>query len=105
MADKTNKSETVLVPPAGIHTPGTTAMGGESPYIEVPADGDAEATREAVLKAQKGDYDAALPAGVIPVNPDGSAMTPAAADQAVKDEQQHADELAGKATPPAKPKG
>jgi hypothetical protein len=104
MADKSskNESETVLVPPAGIHTPGTTAMGEESPYIEVPADGDEDATRAAVEKAQSGDYDAALPAGVIPVNQDGSAMTPAAADQAVKDEQQNADELAGKSAP--KPK-
>jgi hypothetical protein len=110
MADKTtDKPDTVLVPPAGVHTPGRVALGDESPYVEAPADAEAnpEAAREAYLKAQRGEHDVALPAGVIPQNADGSAKTPAEADEAVKDERQMQDYIEGKADEPpaAKRKG
>lgn len=115
MADKTtNESktgaksgkkdgDTVLVSPAGIHTPGRTAMGGETPYVEVPADAtaDPDATRAAYEKAQRGEHDVTLPAGVIPQNADGSAMTPDQAQQAVSDEDEQRDDVEGKGDAPA----
>lgn len=103
MADNTNeKPDTVLVPPAGVHTPGRTAIGDESPYVEAPGDAqeNPEAAREAYLKAQRGDYDQALPAGVIPQAPDGSAMTPDEAAEAVRDEREMQDHVEGKADEP-----
>jgi hypothetical protein len=110
MADtKNEKSDTVLVPPAGVHTPGRTAMGDESPYVEAPADAasDPDAAREAYEKAQRGDYDETLPAGVIPQNADGSAKTPAEAAETVEDERRMKDHIEGKADQPsaAKHKG
>lgn len=106
MAKNEEKVETVLVPPAGIHTPGDTALGKESPYVEVPVDaeGNPDAVRAAVEKAQAGEYDKSLPAGVIPQHPDGSAKTPDEADQAVKDEKAQADYVAGKSDEAPEPK-
>lgn len=107
MADKRNsddKPDTVLVSPAGVHTPGRVAIGDESPYVEVPADAEAnpEAAREAYLKAQRGESDVQLPAGVIPQHADGSAMTKPEADDAVEDEKQMQAYVEGKAdSPPA----
>jgi hypothetical protein len=103
MADtKKTDTDTVLVSPAGVHTPGRTAMGDESPYVEAPGDAlaDPEAARAAYEKAQRGDYDETLPAGVIPQNPDGSAMTPAEAAEAVRDEREMKDHVEGKADEP-----
>ncbi len=102
-ADKgKDKGDTVLVSPAGVHTPGRTAMGGESPYIEAPADAsaDPDAARAAYEKAQRGEHDVALPAGVIPQAPDGSALSPEAAQQAVEDEREQADYVQGKGEAP-----
>jgi hypothetical protein len=98
-----SSGDTVLVSPAGIHTPGRTAMGGESPYVQVPADAaaDPEATRAAYEKAQRGEHDVTLPAGVIPQNPDGSAMTREQADQAVEDEAEQRDYVEGRGDAPA----
>lgn len=106
MASKDDKTETVLVPPAGIHTPGRTAIGDESPFMEVPADaaGNPDATRAAVERAQAGNFDTTLPAGVVPQHPDGSAKTPEAADQAVKDDKAQADYVAGKTDKAPAPK-
>lgn len=98
--------DTVLVSPAGVHTPGTTAMGGETSYVEAPADAysDPDAASAAYDKAQSGEADVTLPAGVIPQNPDGSAMTREQADQAVRDEREQADYVSGKSgeAPPPK---
>jgi hypothetical protein len=106
VADKNDAPETVLVPPAGIHTPGDTAIGRESPFMEVPADaaGNPDATRAAVERAQAGEYDKTLPAGVVPQHPDGSAKTPESADQAVKDEKAQADYVSGKTDKAPAPK-
>jgi hypothetical protein len=90
--------ETVLVPPAGVHTPGTTAMGGETAYVEAPADAasDPAAARDAYERAQAGESDVTLPDGVIPQNADGSAMTRPEAEQAVEDEQQVREDIEGR---------
>lgn len=103
---RTSDGDTVLVSPAGVHTPGRTAMGGETPYVEAPADaaGNPEAARAAYEKAQRGEHDVTLPAGVIPQNPDGSAMTRDQADEAVRDEREQADYVQGKSGKAPDPK-
>jgi hypothetical protein len=104
--EQASDGDTVLVSPAGVHTPGRTAMGGEAPYVEAPADAasNPEAARAAYEKAQRGEHDATLPAGVIPQNADGSAMTRDQADQAVRDEREQADYVQGKTDKAPDPK-
>lgn len=82
--DSSTESGTVLVPPAGVHTPGRTAIGDESPYVEAPADAvaDPEAAKRAAEKAAAGEYDATLPAGTVPQDSSGAALSPEAAEKA-----------------------
>ena len=75
MTDKDKDSETVLVPPAGIHTPGTVAMGG-TPLVEVPADHTDEDKTRAALKAAAEGKTTDGPAGIAHQEASGPALPP-----------------------------
>lgn len=88
--DDTGSGDTVLVPPAGIHTPGTVAY--EEPavqhLIEVPADAsrDPQGTKDALKARADGDV-VEVPAGVGVQKPSGAAMTREHLDQSMEAEQ------------------
>lgn len=89
------KADTVLVPPAGVHTPGRTAY-GDVDLVEVPV--DAVADPEAAVAAHRaasGVVDASkqVPAGSSVQNHDGSAMTAKQIDEALKADEQTAKDL------------
>jgi len=95
---------TVLVPPDGVHTPGSTAHGDGQPLVEVPADAqaDPDATARAYRQAQSGTASRTGPSELANQNADGSAMTPAEHDQAIKAEREQAAQYGD---PTAKPDG
>lgn len=99
-----DKGDTVLVPPAGVHTPGTTAHGDGQPLVEAPADAfaDPDAAAKAYQDAQAGKVAKVGPKELANQNADGSAMTPTQLDEAVKAEKEQADRLGD---PTAKPDG
>jgi hypothetical protein len=82
------KHDTVLVPPAGIHTPGTVAF-GDTPLVAVPVDGvaDPDGTRAALKTVAEGGSDKTVPYGTGVQAPDGSAMTEKGVDESVKAEE------------------
>lgn len=95
----------VLVPPAGVHTPGRVGIGEESPYVKAPADAvaDPQAAREALEKAQSGEADVTLPAGSVPQDSTGAALSPEAAQKAAEQPSPAVDAKAEKKAT-AKPK-
>jgi hypothetical protein len=100
----TDKGGTVLVPPAGVHTPGTTAHGDGQPLVEAPADAfsDPEAAAKAHQDAQAGKVAKVGPPELANQNADGSAMTPQELADAEKAEKEQADRYGD---PTAKPDG
>jgi hypothetical protein len=89
-------SDMVLVPPAGIHVPGSVAYGpGVQQLIEVPANaaGNPQGTRDA-LQARADNDMVEVPAGVGVQHPSGAAMTRERVDQSVEDEQVNRDQWA-----------
>lgn len=92
--DAKEKLATVLVPPAGIHTPGAVALGGESPLVEVPVDGvrGYAQTRDALRARSEGNFTRS--AGH-PQHADGSAATRESLERSVRDEQAARDQYAG----------
>lgn len=92
--DEDHQADKVLVPPAGVHTPGRTAYGDVN-LIEVPA--NAAADPEAATKAHKarleGNYDKQVPSGTSVQNHDGSAMTAEAIDEGLKADEETAKDL------------
>lgn len=88
------KHDTVLVPPAGVHTPGTTAY-DDVTLVAAPVDAvaDPEGARAAYRTAVEGGSDKTVPSGTGVQNPDGSAMTEEGVDKSVKDEEQAREDL------------
>jgi hypothetical protein len=87
--DASTPQPTVLVPPAGIHTPGTTitdAASSYQPLVEVPADAlaDPEGVRKALRNVQGGNYVKGEP-GAGHQHADGSALSAEEAQQRQKD--------------------
>jgi hypothetical protein len=88
MTKDDKSTDTVLVPPAGVHTPGTSAHGEGQALVEAPADADdVEGAAKAYKAAQEGDFAATGVAGASTANPDGSARTPAEHEKAMKAEK------------------
>jgi len=73
MADK--DKDTVLVPPAGVHTPGTVAM-GTTPLVEVPVDPQDEEKTKAAVKAAAEGNTVTGPEGVAHQESSGAALAP-----------------------------
>lgn len=88
------EGDKVMVPPAGVHTPGRTAYGDVN-LIAAPA--NASADPEAATAAHKarleGNYDKQVPAGTSIQNHDGSAMTAEAIDEGLKADEETAKDL------------
>jgi hypothetical protein len=101
---KNDEKNTVLVPPAGVHTPGTTAHGDGQPLVEAPADAfsDPDAAAKAYQDAQAGNFAKIGPKSLANQNADGSAMTPQQLADAEKAEKEQAARLGD---PTAKPDG
>lgn len=89
-----HKGDVVLVPPAGVHTPGRTAYGDVN-LVEVPADAvaDPKAAVAAHRAAMGGESAKSVPAGSSIQNHDGSAMTADQIDDALKADEQTAKDL------------
>lgn len=88
------KGDTVLVPPAGVHTPGRTAYADVN-LVEVPV--DAVADPEAAVAAHKamlsGESAKSVPAGSSVQGHDGSALTGKQIDEALEADKQTAKDL------------
>ena len=82
----------VLVPPTGIHTPGTVAYDepGVVNLVEVPTDGVAnrEGTKAALRTVADGGSDAQAPAGTGVQSSSGAALTDKGVQESVKSEEQ-----------------
>lgn len=102
--DNEAAADTVLVPPAGVHTPGTTAHGDGQPLVEAPADAYAnpDAAAKAYQDAQDGNFAKVGPKELANQHADGSAMTAAELEAAEKAEREQAGRLGD---PTAKPDG
>jgi hypothetical protein len=104
--DVSESVDTVLVPPMGIHTPGTTAMPDGTlgtdgpPLVRVPADAaaDPDGVRQALKDRAEGNF-VHGPGNVAHQHRDGSAMTEKELDKAGKDEQAAQAALASVAAP------
>ena len=84
------KTDTVLVPPEGIHTPGTVAF--ENPpvtnLVEVPVDAEANPDlTKAALKARDDGNFVDVPAGTGVQHPSGAALSRDELDASVKAEK------------------
>lgn len=85
--------EKVLVPPAGVHTPGRTALdAGEQgpPLVEAPADAlsDPEGAKQAYRDAQAGNWQAGPPVEMAHQDRTGLAFTREQLDDAEQAERQ-----------------
>lgn len=94
----------VLVPPAGIHTPGTVAYSepGVVDLVEVPADAltDAEGVK-AALKARESGDTTQVPAGTGVQAPSGAALTAEQVQESVEADEVAREDFGGpKATRP-----
>lgn len=100
------KHDTVLVPPAGVHTPGTTAYDDVN-LVEAPVDAiaDPEAARAAYKTAVEGGSDKTVPSGTGVQNHDGSAMTEEGVDKSVKADETIREDLGMGPVPGAKSTG
>lgn len=88
------KHDMVLVPPAGVHTPGTVAYGDVN-LVAAPTDAvaDPEGARAALKTATEGGADKTVPSGSGVQNRDGSAQTEEQVDDAVKADEQTRQDL------------
>lgn len=96
------KSDPVLVPPAGVHTPGRTAYGDVN-LVEVPADAvaDPEAAKAAAKAARDGETAKSVPAGTGIQGHDGGALSAEKIDDGLKADEETAKDL-GLPSPQAK---
>jgi hypothetical protein len=88
---------TVMVPPAGVHTPGTPATAeARQEFVEAPGDAlaDPDATAQAMRDSRDGDVKL-VPAGVGVQHPDGHALTPDELDESVEVERENREAWAG----------
>lgn len=93
------KHEKVMVPPTGVHTPGTVGYDANVDLVAVPVDAvaDREGTKEALAAVAAGDTKQ-VPSGTGVQAPTGAALTSDGVEAAVKaDEQNAADQVPGTA--------
>lgn len=92
-----DQGRTVLVPPAGVHVPGRTAMPADAvaPLVEVPADAVSypDQTRDALTAHAEGNY-VEGPAGVAHQQATGLAHTSEGLDAAAEDERRTREDFA-----------
>jgi hypothetical protein len=88
---------TVMVPPAGVHTPGTPATDeARNELVKAPGDAlaDPDATAKAMRDAREGNT-AQVPAGTGVQHPDGHALTPEELDESAEAERENREAWAG----------